>query len=136
MSGNGQFQRCKWNPYCGAARITSILEIGSLARKPDRAERPIDAVRGSYGAAGKRSFIQDVGDVDCCFDCHGFYAATEKAGLQVRKNAMSPTNESHQTGRLLLIATVVVLVAITQYPGLKDAVRDFNRGFRDGVGGL
>jgi hypothetical protein len=98
--------------------------------------RPIDAVRGSYRAAGKRSFIQDVGDVDCCLNCRGFYAATEKAGLRVRKNAMSPTNESRQTGRHLSIAAVVVLVAITQYAGLKGAVRDFNHGFRDGVGGL
>lgn len=35
----------------------------------------------------------------------------------------------------LLVAEIVVLVAITQYAGLKDAVRDFDHGFRDGVGG-
>lgn len=37
--------------------------------------------------------------------------------------------------RHLLIAAVVVLMAITQYAGLKDAAHDFERGFRDGTGG-
>jgi hypothetical protein len=49
---------------------------------------------------------------------------------------MSPTDYRGRNGRRhLLIAAVVVLVAITQYASLKDAVRDFNDGFRDGVGG-
>lgn len=49
---------------------------------------------------------------------------------------MSLTSDRRGTGRRhLLIAAVVVLVAITQYAGLKDAVRDFTVGFRDGVSG-
>ena len=52
------------------------------------------------------------------------------------ENAISPTMDRRRVGRThLLIAVVVVLVAITQYAGVKDAVRDFNHGFRDGVGG-
>jgi len=49
---------------------------------------------------------------------------------------MSPTNDRRRTRRRhFLIVAVVVLVAITQYAGVKDAVRDFDHGFRDGVGG-
>ena len=49
---------------------------------------------------------------------------------------MNATDEPRRTGRKhLLIAAVCVLVAITQYAGLKDAVRDFDHGFRDGAGG-
>lgn len=49
---------------------------------------------------------------------------------------MNATDEPHRAGRKrLLIAAVLVLVAITQYAGLKDAVRDFDHGFRDGIGG-
>ncbi|WP_175518135.1 hypothetical protein [Sphingomonas sp. OK281] len=49
---------------------------------------------------------------------------------------MNAADERRRTGRRhLLIAAVIVVVAITQYAGLKDAVRDFDHGFRDGVGG-
>ena len=49
---------------------------------------------------------------------------------------MSPTNDRRRTrSGHLLIAAVAVLVAIPQYAGVKDAIRDFNHGFRDGVGG-
>ena len=49
---------------------------------------------------------------------------------------MSTTDDRRRTGRRhLLIAVVVVLVAITQYAGLKDAFRNFNVGFRDGISG-
>ena len=54
----------------------------------------------------------------------------------MKTNLMSPTDGRRRAGgRLLLIAAVVVLVAITQYAGLKDVVLDFNFGFRDGVSG-
>jgi hypothetical protein len=49
---------------------------------------------------------------------------------------MSPTDDRRRTGRRhLLIAAVIVFVAITQYAGVKDALGDFNVGFRDGVSG-
>lgn len=49
---------------------------------------------------------------------------------------MNTTDDRRRTGRKrLLIAAVVVLVAITQYTGLKDAISDFDHGFRDGIGG-
>ena len=49
---------------------------------------------------------------------------------------MNAADERRRTGRRhVLIAAVIVVVAITQYAGLKDAVRDFDHGFRDGVGG-
>jgi hypothetical protein len=49
---------------------------------------------------------------------------------------MNASDERRPTGRKhLLIAAVVVLVAITQYAGLKGAVHDFERGFRDGAAG-
>lgn len=61
-------------------------------------------------------------------------ADLEYSGFQVRKNSMSPTDDRRRTGRRrLLIAAVVVLMAITQYAGVKDALSDFNVGFRDGV---
>jgi hypothetical protein len=49
---------------------------------------------------------------------------------------MNATDDRRRAGRKhLLIATVVILVAITNYTGVKDAVRDFEHGFRDGFGG-
>ena len=49
---------------------------------------------------------------------------------------MNVSDQRRRTGRRhVLIAVVVILVAITQYSGLKGAAHDFERGFRDGVGG-
>lgn len=49
---------------------------------------------------------------------------------------MSLTDDRRRTGKKhLLIAAIVVLVVvtITQYAGMKGAVREFNDGFRDGL---
>ena len=46
---------------------------------------------------------------------------------------MNAADGRRRAGRKhLVIAAVVVLAAITQYAGLKDAVLDFDHGFRDG----
>lgn len=48
---------------------------------------------------------------------------------------MNASDQRGRTGRRhLLVAAVVILVAITQYAGLKDAAHDFERGFRDAAG--
>jgi len=49
---------------------------------------------------------------------------------------MNVSDQRRRTGRRhVLIAVVVILVAITQYAGLKDTAHDFERGLGDGAGG-
>lgn len=62
--------------------------------------------------------------------------AYDEATYRVRTDPMNASDQRRRTGRRhLLVAAVVVLVAITQYAGLKDAAHDFERGVRDGTGG-